>query len=48
MHKTPENKQPQIIAEELEEELSEIEKVIAAQKKVGSYDVEQICMAMVE
>ena len=42
------NKQPQIIAEELEEELSEIEKVIAAQKKVGSYDVEQICMAMVE
>ena len=42
------NKQPQIIAEELEEELSEIERVIAAQKKVGSYDVEQICMAMVE
>ena len=42
------NKQPQIIAEELEEELSEIEKVIAAQKKVGSYDVEQICMAMIE
>ena len=42
------NKQPQIIAEELEEELSEIEKVIAAQKKVGSYDVKQICMAMLE
>ncbi len=42
------NKQPQIIAEELEEELSEIEKVIAAQKKVGSYDVKQICMAMME
>ena len=42
------NKQPEVMAEELEEELSEIEKVIAAQKKVGSYDVEQICMAMIE
>ena len=39
---------PEVMAEELEEELSEIEKVIAAQKKVGSYDVEQICMAMIE
>ena len=42
------NKQPEMIADELEEELSEIEQVIAAQKKVGSYDVEQICMAMME
>lgn len=42
------NKRPEIMAEELEEELSEIEKVIAAQKKVGSYDVEQICRAMME
>lgn len=41
------NKRPEIIAEELEE-LSEIEKVIAAQKKEGSYDVEQICKAMME
>lgn len=30
------------IADELEEELSDIEKVIAAQRQVGSYDVEQI------
>ena len=46
--KLQKNKRPEIMAEELEEELSEIEKVIAAQKKVGSYDVEQICMAMME
>lgn len=42
------NKPANVIAEELEEELSEIEKVIAAQKRVGSYDVEQICLAMME
>ena len=40
------NKPAEIIADELEEELSEIEKIIAAQKQVGSYDVEQICMMM--
>lgn len=37
------NKPAEVIADELEEELSEVEKVIAAQKQVGSYDVEQIC-----
>lgn len=46
--KLKKNKCPEAIAEELEEELSEIEKVIAAQKKVGNYDVEQICTAMME
>ena len=46
--KLKKNKCPETIAEELEEELSEIEKVIAAQKKVGNYDVEQICTAMME
>ncbi len=32
-----------MIAEELEEELPEIERILAAQKKVQSYDVERIC-----
>lgn len=40
------NKPAEVIADELEEELSEIEKVIAVQKKVGSYDVKQICQAL--
>lgn len=40
------NKQPEVIAEELEEDLAEIERVIAVQKKVGNYDVEQICMIL--
>lgn len=44
--KLQKNKSAAIIAEELEEELSEIEKVLEAQKKVGSYDVAQICRAM--
>lgn len=35
-----------MIADELEEVLSEVEKVIAAQKQVGSYDVEQICKVL--
>lgn len=30
------------IADELEEKISDIEEVIAAQKQVGNYDVEQI------
>ena len=42
------NKSAEIIADELEEELSEIEKVIEAQRLVGNYDVKQICMAMVK
>ena len=41
--KLSKNKPAAVIADELEEELSEIEKVIAAQQKEGSYDVEQIC-----
>lgn len=36
------NKPAAVIADELEEELADIEKVIAAQRQVGSYDVEQI------
>lgn len=42
------NKSITVIADELEEEISEIEKVIAAQKRVGSYDVEQICKVLTE
>lgn len=41
------NKSAEVIADELEEDLSEIEKVIKAQRIVGSYDIKQICMAMV-
>lgn len=37
-----------MIADELEEELSEVERVIAAQKEVDSYDVEQICKVLME
>ena len=44
--KLQKNKSAETIADELEEDLSEIEKVIAAQRLVGNYDVEQICMAM--
>ena len=40
------NKSAEVIADELEEVLSEVEKVIAAQKQVGSYDVEQICKVL--
>lgn len=40
------NKSAELIADELEEELSEVEKVIAAQQKVGSYNVELICEAL--
>ncbi len=40
------NKSVEVIADELEEELSEVEKVIAAQKQVGSYDVGQICSVL--
>lgn len=36
------NKPAAVIADELEEDLSEIEKIIAAQQQVGSYDVHQI------
>lgn len=41
------NKSAEVIADELEEDLAEIEKVIKAQRIVGSYDIKQICMAMV-
>ena len=40
------HKSAEVIADELEEVLSEVEKVIAAQKQVGSYDVEQICKVL--
>lgn len=36
------NKIAEVIADELEEDLSEIEKIIAAQCQVGSYDVKEI------
>ena len=42
------NKPASVIADELEEELSEIEKVIEAQKQAGSYDVEQICRVLTD
>lgn len=38
----------EMIADELEEEIDVIEKIIAVQQKVGSYDAEQICNAMTE
>ncbi len=44
--KLQKNKSAATIAEELEEELPEIEKVIEAQRRVGNYDVGQICKAM--
>ena len=40
--KLQKNKPASVIADELEEELVEIERVIAAQQQVGSYDAEQI------
>lgn len=44
--KLQKNKPASVIADELEEELPEIEKIIAAQKQVGSYDVHQIYKAL--
>lgn len=46
--KLQKNKTAEVIAEELEEDRSEIEEIIAAQKRVGNYDAEQIRMVMVE
>ncbi len=46
--KLSKNKPEAVIAEELEEEIEEIRKVIEAQQKVGSYDVEQICRALTD
>ena len=40
--KLQKNKPAAVIADELEEELVEIERVIAAQQQVGSYDAEPI------
>ena len=42
------NKTAEVIAEELEEELTQIKKIIEAQKRAGSYDAEQICKMMTE
>ena len=44
--KLQKNKPAEIIAEEVEEELSDVERIIAAQKQVGSYDVGEICKAL--
>lgn len=44
--KIQKNKSAEVIADELEEELAEVERIIEAQKQVGSYDVERICMMM--
>ena len=41
--KLQKGKSIEMIAEELEEELTAVEKVVAAQQKVGSYNVEEIC-----
>ena len=44
--KLQKNKEAELIAEELEEELPVVEQVIEAQKSVGSYDIEQIFRAL--
>lgn len=44
--KIQKNKSAEVIADELEEELAEVERIIEVQKRVGSYDVERICMMM--
>ena len=44
--KLQKNKPAEIIAEEVEEELPEVERIIAAQKKAGSYDVGEICKVL--
>ena len=41
--KLQKNKSAEVIADELEEELPEIERIIEAQRHVGDYDVQQIC-----
>ena len=46
--KMQKNKSAEVIADELEEELSKIEKVIETQKQVGSYDVKWICAVLME
>ncbi len=46
--KLQKNKPIDVIADELEEKIEEVEKVVEAQKKVGDYDVEQICKVLVE
>lgn len=44
--KLQKGKSIEVIAEELEEDLSEVEKIVAVQQKIGNYDVEQICKAL--
>lgn len=46
--KLQKNKPVEVIAEELEVDRSEIEKIISAQKRVGNYDAEQIRILMAE
>lgn len=44
--KLQKNKSAETIADELEEELPEIERIIEVQRRVGTYNVEQICEAL--
>ena len=44
--KLQKNKPAEISAEEVEEDLSDVERIIAAQKQVGSYDVGEICKVL--
>lgn len=44
--KLQKNKSVAVIAEELEEDFLEVEKVVEAQKKVGNYNIEEIYKAM--
>lgn len=46
--KLQKNKSVEVIAEELEEEIAVIERIIAVQKKVGTYDAGQIREALAE
>ena len=46
--KMQKDKPIETIADELEEEIGVIEKIVAVQQKVGSYDAEQISNAMAD
>lgn len=42
------NKTAETIAGELDQDLAEVERIIAAQKKVGSYNAGQICAILAD
>lgn len=44
--KLKKNKEPSVIAEELEEELAAAETVVRIQRRLGTYDVQKIYEAM--